>query len=232
MENRALRLPRAEPLLHVPVSAIVEFVSNRSEAEVLLRIGDLGHEFDHLTRTLVQWLEHEQHLTADSCVQEEQQPVEDIDSLVFSLVPLARACGQQARSQGAAAEDNRVPAAAAEIHGRRPSVRQPKCLFLARAAPLWSGGSRRAASPIGGDRVSTGTSACKVPRWLRQLLRRRAAVLGEAVRRRRRRRRRSGHGDSSRAGGGGGGGREIQASGAGSSPPRRDSGILSSISTT
>ncbi|CBN78208.1 hypothetical protein Esi_0103_0069 [Ectocarpus siliculosus] len=90
MENRALRLPRAEPLLHVPVSAIVEFVSNRSEAEVLLRIGDLGHEFDHLTRTLVQWLEHEQHLTADGCLQEEQQPVEDSgESLVLSLVPLA-----------------------------------------------------------------------------------------------------------------------------------------------
>lgn len=31
MEHRALRLPRAEPLLHVPISAIVEFVSNRSE---------------------------------------------------------------------------------------------------------------------------------------------------------------------------------------------------------
>ncbi|CAM9202853.1 unnamed protein product, partial [Ectocarpus sp. 12 AP-2014] len=90
MENRALRLPRAEPLLHVPVSAIVEFVSNRSEAEVLLRIGDLGHEFDHLTRTLVQWLEHEQHLTADGCLQEEEQPVEDTgESLVLSLVPFS-----------------------------------------------------------------------------------------------------------------------------------------------
>ncbi|CAM9395436.1 unnamed protein product [Ectocarpus sp. 6 AP-2014] len=161
MENRALRLPRAEPLLHVPVSAIVEFVSNRSEAEVLLRIGDLGHEFDHLTRTLVQWLEHEQHLTADGCLQQEQQPVEDSgESLVLSLVPLARAGGQQARSQGAAGEDNRVPAAAAEIHGRRPSFRQPECFLLARAAPLWSGESRRAASPISGDRVGPGTSAC------------------------------------------------------------------------
>lgn len=31
MVDRALRLPRVEPLLHLPVSAIVEIVSNRSE---------------------------------------------------------------------------------------------------------------------------------------------------------------------------------------------------------
>ncbi|CAN0002353.1 unnamed protein product [Ectocarpus sp. 12 AP-2014] len=162
MENRALRLPRAEPLLHVPVSAIVGFVSNRSEAEVLLRIGDLGHEFDHLTRTLVQWLEHEQqHLTADGCLQEEEQRVEDTgESLMLSLVPLScELLPTPTRDQGAAAEDNRVPAAATEIYGRRPSFRQPECFLLARAAPLWSGGSCRAAPPIGGDRVSPGTSA-------------------------------------------------------------------------
>lgn len=27
---------------------------------MLLRIGDLAHEFDHLTASLVQWLEHQQ----------------------------------------------------------------------------------------------------------------------------------------------------------------------------
>ncbi len=33
MENRSLRLPRVEPLLLVPMSSIVEFVSNRREVK-------------------------------------------------------------------------------------------------------------------------------------------------------------------------------------------------------
>ncbi|CAM9633937.1 unnamed protein product, partial [Pylaiella littoralis] len=86
MEDRALSLPRAEPLLRLPISAIVEFVSNRSEAEVLLRIGDLAHEFDHLTASLVQWLEHQQYLKVDS---QKQPPTNDPgQSLISSLAPL------------------------------------------------------------------------------------------------------------------------------------------------
>ncbi|CAM9750092.1 unnamed protein product [Scytosiphon promiscuus] len=86
MGHRALALPKAEPLLHVPISSIVELVSNRSEAEVLIRIGDLAHEFDHLTSTLVQWLEHQQCLRTE-CGEQLTQDAGD-SPLVSSLSPL------------------------------------------------------------------------------------------------------------------------------------------------
>eukprot|EP00903_Cladosiphon_okamuranus_P010439 g9875.t1 len=86
MEHRALRLPQAEPLLHVPISVIVEFVSNRNEAEVLLRVGDLAHEFDHLTASLVLWLEHQQYLRIDC--QERLPALGSAQSLTSTLAPL------------------------------------------------------------------------------------------------------------------------------------------------
>ncbi|CAM9446203.1 unnamed protein product, partial [Hapterophycus canaliculatus] len=144
MGRQALALPKAEPLLHMPITSIVELVSNRSEAEVLFRIGDLAHEFDHLTAVLVQWLEHQQVCIRDrvQCGVEHQQPVQDAGDS-----PLLSSRGQQARGQGAAAEDHGVPAAAAEAHGEkcRPSLRQPERLLLSRAAPLRHPAPRRAA---------------------------------------------------------------------------------------
>lgn len=47
MEHRSLQLPRVEDLLHVPVSVVVEFVSNRSEVGtgIIIEHDDLDFEF-------------------------------------------------------------------------------------------------------------------------------------------------------------------------------------------
>lgn len=41
------------------VRRLARFVYVTKQADVLLRIGDLAHEFDELTAYLVQWLEHQ-----------------------------------------------------------------------------------------------------------------------------------------------------------------------------